>query len=169
MFPEHIAAIGGSLLGRCIPWELKEFGKNTGVVKNEFHQVWFRLEDWLQFDMEIVNLDLCGIIILYEINSFTPAAFLFLPQIPFQINWTSIWHLLIRPDFLPGMASTVLPLSLPSILGFFTSLVGGWVLNSSVPPITCRLPLCCHCWHCRVSPKMASPFFLVLATATSNV
>lgn len=44
------------------------------------------------------------ILIFHNINLFTLTAFVFLPQIPFWINWTSTWHLLTRPNFLPGMA-----------------------------------------------------------------
>ena len=95
-------------------WKLEQFRtKNDthtlpslgGCQGRQCHkEVWFRLKDQLLFDIEMGNLYLCGIIIFHNINLFTLSAFVFLPQIPIWINWTSIWHLLTRPNFLPGMA-----------------------------------------------------------------
>lgn len=108
------------------------------------------------FDAEIVKLDLCGIIIVYKINSFTQTAFLFLPQIPFGIDWTSIWHLLIRPDLLLRTAFNCSFLISPLPPSFLTSMVVG----GSGIPLWPKSP---------AHPIMASPFPSMMATATIDV
>lgn len=104
----HKEVIAGSLMGGTNPENQRAPEQNSDIslwgYERMHEEVWFGLEDRLLFDAEVVKLDLCGIIIVYKINSFTQTAFLFLPQIPFWIDWTSIWHLLIRPDLLLRMA-----------------------------------------------------------------